>query len=243
MALNIGFAFDATQEDFESSGVGKMPVGRQIVEIIGGQPKQTNGKNSGYLELHLKVIRGKDAGRVGPLRLNFWPEDPNSEQGKKSIVIARQALARLCHVTNVFGLPDGNVDPLFGIPFMVESTFQPGEEDKLEADRYTEIKPWAIYDATGQLPRKGEMACTVPPSETPVPYSAPAPAAPPVQPAAAPAWPAQTQAAAAAPQQQWVPQQAQQAPAPAEQARVPAQANPWQPNAAAPAANAPWGKR
>jgi hypothetical protein len=170
MALNIGYAFDATQVDFESGKPGRWPIGDHVVKMVGGESKQTNGKQAGYLEVHLEIVQGPHKGKICSMRLSLWPEDPQSENGQTAIRIANQTIARFCHATNVYALPDGNLEHLFNIPFGVRATPQEGKFDE-KGEPYTEVKNWNIFDATMSPLRKGVPACTVPPAEQPVAYS------------------------------------------------------------------------
>lgn len=226
MALNIGYAFDATQVDFESGKPVRWPIGDHVVKLVGGEAKQTNGKQSGYMELHLEIIQGPHKGKICSMRLSLWPEDPQSENGQKAIMIANQTIARLCHATNVYALPDGNLEHLFNIPFGVKATAQQNNDGTIKVDEknepYTEVKGRAIFDATHSPLRKGVPACTVPPAEQPVAYTG----APEAQSQHAP-----QQASWGASQ---APQAQQQTPTPVA-ATVPQQPQPqaWQPQGAA----------
>lgn len=88
--------FDATQIAITERAYSPLPDGEYEMMVIKSDTKSTRAGNGHYLELEMQVLSGNHSGRRHWERLNL--DNPS----QKTVEIAKEQLARLCHA---LGLP------------------------------------------------------------------------------------------------------------------------------------------
>lgn len=141
MAALLNGGFNAHGID-PSQGVGQLPIGRHLVEVIRTEIKANSANTGGYLMFILSIVDGPNAGLEGPHRFNLYNA---SEEAKN---IAQRQFSAVCHVTGIMEVQDS--DQFLGARYFVEVGLQKGEEAKEKG--YTEIKK--VYDINGNEPGK-----------------------------------------------------------------------------------------
>lgn len=141
MAALLNGGFNAHGID-PSQGVGQLPIGRHLVEVIRTEIKANSANTGGYLMFILSIVDGQNAGLEGPHRFNLYNA---SEEAKN---IAQRQFSAVCHVTGIMEVQDS--DQFLGARYFVEVGLQKGEEAKEKG--YTEIKK--VYDINGNEPGK-----------------------------------------------------------------------------------------
>lgn len=145
MAALLNGGFNAHGID-PSQGVGQLPIGRHLVEVIRTEIKANQANTGGYLMFTVSIVDGPNAGLEGAHRFNLYNA---SEEAKN---IAQRQFSAVCHVTGIMEVQDS--DQFLGARYFVEVGIQKGEEAKEKG--YTEIKK--VYDIHGNEPGKQGQA-------------------------------------------------------------------------------------
>ncbi len=110
-----------------------LPAGEYPMVISKSQYKETKAKTGHYLQLQLKVISGKNKGRLLFENLNL--DNPNPI----AVEIANKTLNSICQACDKVGVEDS--EELHNIPMMVTLKVEPASATQPASNSATAYKP------------------------------------------------------------------------------------------------------